>query len=1339
MINEVRNNLAVGMDIGIASCGIAVSDGVNLLYDGTRKFNSAKEASDSRKNRSQRRNLSRKKWRKEQLLDAFDDFGMLDIPRDQVHENGYLCFTTNNDTVKKPDVKTVYHLRKEALCSQISKRELVLCLYNILHVRGHFLMETTDFLNNDSVSFDDYKNLFYDAIEEYVVIPEESRKDFEDDILFRMYNGTLGKNNIKSKLKNRKFILENDEDEDALLEFCYLVTGYKAKLNKISDIFELKAKVSTVKDIKSSEEELPELFYKASELYDLANVSKILKDYHYLCEVAVDKLDEFDHTIEKYGKDSDEFNELKEKIKGKSNSRSSHIRSIRNLENNYPNGLLVKEARDILLQQQMYYPEITTEFIEICEDIISARIPYYIGPLSENAKNRWVTKTGNVKYSYAYSMKDKVNAPIDEAASIKAWKERMISKCSYLPEEFALPKGSFLAETFSIVNEMNILKAVDKDGNDYYLTQNDKISLFDKLFLIKKEITFQEVTGLLDLSSFGTRKNSSGKFNNRYTLYPSIAKILPDLRMNSILEIFENTEKVDRIENIILAINLYNEEKSRIDYFKDKMGLDETIAIRLSKLKSNSFYSFSRKFIMDTAMNPKGDSLMDLLFEDNTSDFVNEQMTRISCAVDKDGVYLDFSANKYENRLRENGGKLSMNLLMDDEKPVIPVSRPVLRALNETMKMYSAVIETYGVPSRVVIETARDLKDHTEVKQQSAKFFDTTKKLHAYLLDQLKEHKEYAKSSRVEDWDEIERYVAGNKIKIELYIRQNGYDLLTGESIQLNRLQDYQVDHILPRGFGDDSMDDKMLISRLANQRKGDRLPLEFIETGEKIGDHLVTSSEFIKRVESLYDMKLISDSKRKKLLMQSSAELETFINQNLVDTRYIIKEFMSVLRAYNKVHGYTTEIVSLKSAYTSLYRKAFHMDKVRDYGDQHHAHDAALLLVADKTLSTYFPSYDKRENARNSFMTYHDFIHKMMSSEKDDKHDLQKFIQRAFYYAYGVNYNSPTSIIEQIKSYVPYFSIKTEKNYKGKFFDAKSLKQDKYEDSAVLTIIGVNNKKHVFSSVECVAVDFYKVPVLKGKSKSREHIAVHIPKVIIDSNGNINKEKYMALIRNHYKKDILIDENGNLRTEFFRFRAFKNDIIYNTEQNCPVVFNIGSIVNRKLEFKFINMFSYNEIYKAGKEIAAFLIRTCRLKTKSNPDGAKFDDISKEVYVDYVARNYWNIDLDDKRIKSAVEKVKGDRNIYEISNHLSYLGLIIDRPGTPPTIDGQYLPVIDSKAVKVNSDTEYVKLKYNILGLKFTQSINGKLIVSSPKEIQGAYSKVKREEFSWKICRDDIE
>lgn len=1330
-----ENNYIFGFDIGIGSTGVAViSDDGNLVYDGTHVFNTAEEASESRKNRGARRNLSRKKWRKNQLLEAFDDFNVLS--KQETSQNGYLCYTVNTDTIQRPLEKTVYHLRKKGLFEQISKRELLLCLYNMLHARGHFLMETIDFANTNTISFDDFKEHFYTTVDEIIHISDNEKQNFENDILKPVFSGSIKRSNdIKKVCDNAKLTLE-DNERVSLIEVLKLISGYKAKATNISNNLEYTKESFNVTDLKNDENELPVFLQSAVDLYDLMNVARIMSSHNYLCEVAVDKLDHFDEVAK--DTHSDEYKNEVKNIKDHS-SNGKHLRAVRNLENGYPNGLYVKEARAILRKQQEFYPEISDDFIEVCESIISARIPYYIGPLKNDAKNAWVTKNGKIKYSYAYSMKQ-ADKPVDEYDSIEKWKKRMISHCTYLPEEYALPKGSFIAETFSILNELNILRAEDENGNTYYLTYDDKVKILDTLFMSGKEVKYSDVRDLLHLKNFGTRKqsNDNRKFNNKYTLYPRICKLIPSLKLDSAIDIFSENEKVKEIEEIVLSINLYNEEKTKIDYFKDKKGYSQEVSKALSKLTSNSFYSYSEKFVLHQPMNERGDSMMSLLFEDNNRFYTNEQMTLISKAVDEEGNPLDFSANKYEKILEENGGKLNIDLLLEEGNPIIPISRPVIRGLNEAMKMYTELVKVYGVPKRVVIETARDLKDHSIIGTQSEKHFDQTKKLYDYLVEQFGGEKNFAKKSNVEEWEQIESYVNKNKVKIELYLRQNGVDLLTGEKININELEKYEVDHILPRGFGDDSLDDKMLISKLANAKKANRLPLQFIESGEQIGNHVVTSSEFIHRVENLYDMKLISQKKRDRLLLENDKDLETFINQNLVDTRYIIREFMSILNAYNKHHHYDTHVVSLRAAYTSLYRKTFNFDKDRGYGQQHHAHDAALIVVADKTLSTYYPHYDERNHRNDSGFskTYKDFIQEMQSNDQAKKDSLKYFIRGMFRKAYGVSFSDSSSIISQIKRTVPFYSTKVEKNYKGKYFEATKLNKKMYKEDAVLSIVRVNDDKQVFSGVNCAAVDFYKY---KDKKGNRKHLAVHIPKVIIDKDGNINQEKYIALIQKHYKVPELLDENGKLKTGYFRFRAFTNDIIYNTVANCPMLFNIGSITNKKLELKFINVFSYDDIYKNGLNIQNDLINEYDLKTKQNPDGVAFNNVSKDVFISYVNRKYWNLSDKDPKLKSVSEKVDKDKNVYELSNHLSYLGLIINRVGTPPTIDGQYMPAIQNNIIKDDADAQYIKLKYNILGLRFIQSPDGGLIIQSPKELPGAFTQVKKEKFSWKICNDDIQ
>ena len=126
------------------------------------------------------------------------------------------------------------------------------------------------------------------------------------------------------------------------------------------------------------------------------------------------------------------------------------------------------------------------------------------------------------------------------------------------------------------------------------------------------------------------------------------------------------------------------------------------------------------------------------------------------------------------------------------------------------------------------------------------------KNLYDYLTKQMKEQKDNAKISKqyLEDWDVIESYLEKNKRKVELYIRQNGRDMVTGDEIDIQKLEDYEMDHILPRGFGDNSMDNLMLIKKEINGKKADRLPLEYIEAEtvtNKAGKRII-SSDFKRR-----------------------------------------------------------------------------------------------------------------------------------------------------------------------------------------------------------------------------------------------------------------------------------------------------------------------------------------------------------------------------------------------------------------------------------------------------------------------------------------------------------
>lgn len=1330
-------NLVLGLDIGITSIGWTLYDQnkKDLVDMGVRIFDEAAQAKESRDHRSARRNLRHKKWRKRQLLHAFVDFGIINYDDVFYMDGKKECLKEEYLRYEGYDkeINTVYHLRNKALKEEVSTREMVIALYNICKTRGHFLLETVNY-EKETITFDIFKEKFYSLVDSYVEFVND-KSGFESKILEPLFkkNSKLSANDIKKLIKNETFTQESDE---ALTEICLLIRNNKADLDKISPSVQLKENTSNKKlsiDELLRKDELNEFLEGCIELYDLINITAILQKYNYICEKDVELLDAVKEVYHKKDIEDpgfkDDKNTLQKKMTKVPSDKPDRIRAVKNIENKFPNGLYVKEAKAILKTQQKTNPKITDEFIEICCDIIKARIPYYIGPLGKDAKNGWADLKGQFKYSYNYSK----DTAIDEAVSIEEWKKRMISHCTYLPDEYALPKGSFIAETFSIINELNNLNCTDKDENDYYLTADDKYKVFDELFLKdNKTFAYKDVASLLGLKNAGTKnKGTVQKFKNKYSLYFQIIGILPELKLNSITEIFSESEKIKKLEKVILDINLFDEEDSKLAHFKKEF--DEETSKKLSKMKSKSFYAFSKKFICDTVINTEGKSLLEELFENNKAGYRNEQMTLITNATDINGNPINFSSNKYEEKFR-NGEALGIDLLIDNGKPVIPISRSVVRALNECLKLYNSVIDLYGVPSRVVIETARDLKDSSQTGEIPAKHYNKMEQCYEDIFKQMKERKdEFKFQPKLESWDNIEKYLVKNKRKIELYIRQNGRDMISGEKIDIDNLQNYEMDHILPRGFGDNSMDNMMLIHKQYNTLKNNRVPLMYIREGAYSisANEPILESGFERRVTELFKLGLISENKVQRLLLKNTDEVEGFINKNLVDTRYIIREFMAILRAFNKENGYETHITALKSAYTDTYKKAFNIRKNRDLGVQHHALDAATLVLADQILSHFYPNYDQRGN----FSAYQEMIRSMTNTEKNETAKLNRWINNMYKKTFQHDMNDVDSLLNTIKSTTPLYSQKAEKSYTGAYFDATIYPQDKYNDKNVLALLGINDDKKVFSSINSVAVDFYKY---KDKKGNKKHVGIHIPKVIVDKDGNIDKEKYMILIKDYYKVPELIDENGNLKEYLFKIRVFKNDLIYDTKFNQIQKFNIGSIVNKKLEMKHIYDFAYNDIYGEFNDIRNSLIKAFNIRSYINKDknAVNFSDVSNKAVVDFVLDNVMYV-ADRKRYEKTIRTLLKDvNNLDEFVEKMQYINLIVNRSCTPPTIIGQYMPVANNPGF--DDDSQYVKIKCTPLGIRYCHNEKGTVLITGPRHHENAYSKIKKEQFSWRICKEVI-
>ena len=165
------------------------------------------------------------------------------------------------------------------------------------------------------------------------------------------------------------------------------------------------------------------------------------------------------------------------------------------------------------------------------------------------------------------------------------------------------------------------------------------------------------------------------------------------------------------------------------------------------------------------------------------------------------------------------------------------------------------------------------------------------------------------------------------------------------------------------------------------------------------------------------------------------------------------------------------------------------------------------------------------------------------------------------------------------------------------------------------------------------------------------------------------------------------------------------------------------------MELKHVNIFSYNSIY----EYANYYKKSLLNHFVSNGEFKELEKIDKKIITNYLINELMEIEDIDRYYSALIDKVGKINNINKLVEVSSYYALLTRRKNTPPTIDGRYLPVINYNDISVYEDAYYIKLKYSPLGIRFAYNEKGKLIISGPRNHINAFSKIKKEEFSWNL------
>lgn len=306
---------------------------------------------------------------------------------------------------------------------------------------------------------------------------------------------------------------------------------------------------------------------------------------------------------------------------------------------------------------------------------------------------------------------------------------------------------------------------------------------------------------------------------------------------------------------------------------------------------------------------------------------------------------------------RDKSGRMIFNEDLD-----VPRNPVVLRAINQARKVLNALVKTYGSPTRVHIELARDLSrpfdERRDIKKEQ---------------DDFRDRNEKDKSEFASHFNIVGKLPGGEFEKWRFYREQQGKCAYSLEPIDLHRLLEkgyVEIDHALPysRSF-DDSKNNKVLVLTKENRNKGNLTPYEYL-------DGVNESPRWREFVAFVETTKAWRQAKRSRLLRKDFGQEEAsgFRDRNLNDTRYIAKFFKNYVEKYLQLAdgSGSQRCVVLSGQLTAFLRMRWGLLKVRDESDRHHALDAVVIAACSHGMVKRLADYSRRkelEQVREGFV----------------------------------------------------------------------------------------------------------------------------------------------------------------------------------------------------------------------------------------------------------------------------------------------------------------------------------------------------------------------------------
>lgn len=1281
MKNRENIKYYIGVDIGTNSVGWAVIDeNGNLLKKGkhhlwgSRLFDQAQTAQNRRNYRSSRRRYNKRRQRigllrlimsdmvlevdpsffirleKTTFLDKEDKKAIL---KDNYKMNYNLfCDEDYNDKKYFKDYPTIYHLRKK-LCESDEKadpRLIYLALHHIVKYRGNFLYEGQELHLEPSNKEEDLKILFdilgknndtvYDISEEQIqfilktVVENISKTAKVDECMSQLKLNSEDKKIVKefmrglvgNKFNVSKLYMHEDlqfDDEDLKLQFSD--KSYEEKITEYENVLEEKmefidlmqrfyswielskivgsdsqhASISgamvniyeshredlrTLKEVmlKIGKKEYDEMFKPTSK--------NVVNYYNYVNPVACsgDKTDGFYKYVKKAIEKSDDSrkDEILQKI-----ANETYMLKQTSKNNAYiPYQMQKDELIKILDHQEKYYPVLKENRDKIIS-ILEFRIPYYYGPLDGNKQFGWLIKKKGKENERILPWNHQEIVDVQETAA--QFIKKLTNYCTYLPIEKVMPQKSLTCSMYEVLSEVNKIRI---DGK--LLPIDTKNRLIEDLFFKRKTVKEKDLINWLKQNQLTVGEITGYQKEKAFS-----SSLAPWIDFKEIFDEI-NDSNYDLIEKIIEDTTIFNEGSILKERLKKVYNLDQNKIKKIMKLKYSGWSRLSKKLINGIRADNKfgsSVSILDVMKESHMTlmEIINDQDLGFKQIIEKENFKNETGSFEYEDIENLAG------------------SPALKRGIWQTLQVIEEIKNYMGhEPKNIYIEFAREEQEKVRTTTRVKKL----KSIYNDIKNQLDVHgKEvYSNLNKQDEKSSIEK-------RLYLYYTQLGKCMYSGESLDIDKLSNYEIDHIFPRTLtSDDSLDNLVLVKKKENQRKLDDLVLP-LEIRNKM-------EVFWKK---LYDNGLITQTKYYRLMRDEFRrdQIDKFINRQLVETRQIIKHVANIIEN----HFEDTKVFTVRANLSHEFREKYGIYKNRNVNDFHHAHDAYIACIIGRYIQIRFPGLEAK-------YVYGQYMQNVKKTKNNIDKENHGFIINSMKYECidedtGEVIWNPERILDYIKCFNyrdVYITKKLDTNNR-ELFNVTILPNDKNSEKgktkATIPVNKLRSNVRKYGGFSGLQSDIVAIEGKKGKKIDRRliNLPILLRYVSIEDQCKYimenNKYSDVKIIKK-IKKNQLIEIDGGL---YYLSSATElvnaHQLILNNKEN-EIIFEINNAMIK-------NDYSYFENREI--EITKLYNLLCDKMKKYYP---KYKGIYEKILTKNIDFNILEIDLKCRVILEVLKLLK---------------------------------------------------------------------------------------------------